>query len=81
MIDYAAEHKISRIDLMATDEGYPIYKKLGFEDKVQKYKDMRLVVVNQWNYSRKLCAFRACEQPKSGFLCETECEDGRLLSD
>ena len=47
MIDYAAEHKISRIDLMATDEGYPIYKKLGFEDKVQKYKDMRLVVVNQ----------------------------------
>ena len=42
MIDYAAEHKISRIDLMATDEGYPIYKKLGFEDKVQKYKDMRL---------------------------------------
>ena len=47
MIDYAAEHKISRIDLMATDEGYPIYKRLGFEDKVQKYKDMRLVVVNQ----------------------------------
>ena len=47
MIDYAAEHKISRIDLVATDEGYPIYKKLGFEDKVQKYKDMRLVVVNQ----------------------------------
>ena len=42
MIDYAAEHKISRIDLMATDEGYPIYKKLGFEDKAQKYTDMRL---------------------------------------
>ena len=47
MIDYAREHKINRIDLKATDEGYPIYKKLGFEDKVQKYKDMRLVVVNQ----------------------------------
>ncbi len=44
MIAYAVEHKISRIDLMATDEGYPIYKKLGFEDKVQKYKDMRLNV-------------------------------------
>ena len=41
MIDYAAEHKISRIDLMATEDGYPIYKKLGFEDKVQKYTDMR----------------------------------------
>ena len=47
MIDYAREHKISRIDLVATDEGYPIYKKLGFEDRVQKYKDMRLVVGNQ----------------------------------
>ena len=43
LIDYAAEHNISRIDLMATDDGYPIYKKLGFEDKVQKYKSMRLV--------------------------------------
>ncbi len=46
MIGYAREHKISRIDLIATDEGYPIYKKLGFEDKVQKYRDMRLVVDN-----------------------------------
>ena len=56
MIDYAAEHKISRIDLMATDEGYPIYKKLGFEDKVQKYKDMRLVVVNQCiKTGKKMC--------------------------
>ncbi len=44
MIDYAAEHKISRIDLVATDEGYPVYKKVGFKDKIQKYKDMRLVV-------------------------------------
>jgi len=44
MIDYAKEHKISRIDLIATEEGYPIYKKLGFEDKVQKYKPMRMVV-------------------------------------
>ncbi|MBR6217245.1 MAG: GNAT family N-acetyltransferase, partial [Eubacterium sp.] len=46
MIEYAREHKISRIDLVATDDGYPIYKKLGFEDKNQKYKDMRLVVKN-----------------------------------
>lgn len=42
MIEYAKEHHICRIDLMATDEGYPIYKKLCFEDKVQKYTDMRL---------------------------------------
>lgn len=42
LIDYGREHKLSRIDLIATDEGYPIYKKLGFADKVQKYTDMRL---------------------------------------
>ena len=47
MIHYASENGISRIDLVATDEGYPIYKKLGFEDRTQKYKDMRLVPVNQ----------------------------------
>ena len=44
MIQYAKEHKISRIDLVATEDGYPLYKKLGFEDRVQKYKDMRLVI-------------------------------------
>lgn len=42
LIDYGREHGLSRIDLIATDEGYPIYKKLGFADKVQKYTDMRL---------------------------------------
>ncbi|MBE5870103.1 MAG: GNAT family N-acetyltransferase [Lachnospiraceae bacterium] len=42
MIEYAKENELCRIDLMATDEGYPIYKKVGFEDKVQKYIDMRL---------------------------------------
>ena len=42
MIEYAKENRLCRIDLMATDEGYPVYKKLGFEDRVQKYKDMRL---------------------------------------
>lgn len=44
MIEYAKAHHLSRIDLIATDEGYPLYKKLGFEDKVQKYKDMRLIL-------------------------------------
>jgi ribosomal protein S18 acetylase RimI-like enzyme len=47
MIEYAAEHKIGRIDLMASEDGYPIYKKIGFKDKVQKYKDMRLIVADQ----------------------------------
>ena len=46
MIEYAREHQICRIDLVATQEGYPLYKKLGLEDKVQKYKDMRLKIQN-----------------------------------
>ena len=42
LIEYGKEKELCRINLMATEEGYPIYKKLGFEDKVQNYKDMRL---------------------------------------
>jgi len=42
MIEFAKENKLCRIDLMATDEGYPVYKKVGFEDRAQKYIDMRL---------------------------------------
>ena len=42
MIEYAKRKGLCRIDLMATDEGYPVYKKVGFEDKTQKYSDMRL---------------------------------------
>ena len=42
MIEYAKENRLCRIDLMATDEGYPVYKRVGFEDKTQKYLDMRL---------------------------------------
>lgn len=47
MIAYAEELKINRIDLLATEDGYPIYKKVGFEEKNEKYKDMRLVVANK----------------------------------
>lgn len=43
MITYAKEKKLCRIDLKATEEGYVLYKKLGFEDRTQKYKDMRLI--------------------------------------
>ena len=42
LVEYAKDHDLCRVDLMATDEGYPVYKKVGFEDKVQKYKDMRI---------------------------------------
>ena len=46
LIEYAKEKKLCRIDLKATEEGYVLYKKLGFEERTQKYKDMRLVVKN-----------------------------------
>ena len=42
MIAYAREKRLCHIYLKATDEGYSLYKKLGFEDTNQKYKDMRL---------------------------------------
>lgn len=41
MIEYAGEKQLCHIYLKATDEGYSLYKKLGFEDKSQKYKDMQ----------------------------------------
>ena len=42
LVEYGREHKLCRIDLMATEEGYPVYKKVGFVDKVQKWTDMQL---------------------------------------
>lgn len=40
LIEYGKKVGLGRIDLLATGDGYPIYKKVGFEDKKQKYKDM-----------------------------------------
>ena len=42
MINYARENNLCHIDLKATDEGYSLYKKLGFKDMNLKYKEMRL---------------------------------------
>ena len=42
MINYARENNLCHIDLKATDEGYSLYKKLGFMDMNLKYKEMRL---------------------------------------
>ena len=49
MIEYAKENRLCRIDLMATEEGYPVYKKVGFDDKTQKYMDMRLKLIRNYN--------------------------------
>ena len=43
LIEYGKKCGLGCIDLCATENGYPIYAKLGFKEKVQNYKDMRLV--------------------------------------
>ena len=42
LVEYAKAHGLGRIDLSATEEGYPIYKKIGFKDKVKRYTDMQM---------------------------------------
>lgn len=41
LIEYGRERGLGRVDLSATQEGYPIYAKLGFQDKEHRYTDMR----------------------------------------
>lgn len=45
LITFAKEKHLCRINLKATEEGYRLYKTLGFEELVQKYQDMRLELV------------------------------------
>ena len=42
LIAFAKEKGLSRIDLSATDAGFGIYEKLGFKEKENRYRDMRL---------------------------------------
>ena len=41
LVEYGRERGLGRIDLSATDAGYPIYAKVGFKDKEHRYRDMR----------------------------------------
>ncbi|MGN0244481.1 MAG: GNAT family N-acetyltransferase [Lachnospiraceae bacterium] len=41
LIEYGKTRGLGRVDLSATKEGYPIYKKVGFVDKEHRYTDMR----------------------------------------
>ena len=43
LIEYGKQRGLGCIDLSATENGYPIYTKLGFKEKEQNYKDMRLI--------------------------------------
>lgn len=40
LVEYGRERKLDRILLNATDEGYPVYKKVGFEDRNNRYSGM-----------------------------------------
>lgn len=41
LVEYGKKIGLGRIDLSATDEGYPIYAKIGFKEKEHRYRDMR----------------------------------------
>ena len=41
LVEYGKKVGLGRIDLSATEDGYPIYAKLGFKDKEHRYRDMR----------------------------------------
>lgn len=40
LVEFGKERGLGRIDLKATKEGYPIYKKLGFVEKEARYTNM-----------------------------------------
>ncbi len=40
LVEYGKKRGLGRIDLSATDKGYPIYKKVGFKDKEHRYTEM-----------------------------------------
>jgi GNAT superfamily N-acetyltransferase len=42
LVEYGRERGLGRIDLKATDDGYPIYAKVGFKETEQRYRDMSL---------------------------------------
>ncbi len=42
LVEYGKKRGLGRIDLSATDKGYPIYAKVGFKDKEHRYRDMRM---------------------------------------
>ena len=44
------EERISVIELKATEDWYPLYKSVGFEDVVAKYHNMRIVL--KWRFRK-----------------------------
>ncbi|MBO4864379.1 MAG: GNAT family N-acetyltransferase [Eubacterium sp.] len=44
LVEYGKKIGLGRIDLKATDDGYPIYEKIGFVEDDHRYREMRLVL-------------------------------------
>ena len=44
LVAYGKEIGLSRIDLKATAEGFPIYKKVGFVEKEARYTNMQYIL-------------------------------------
>ena len=41
LIEYGRKIGLGKVDLGATEEGYPIYKRAGFVEKEHRYREMR----------------------------------------
>ncbi len=44
LLEDARKLGVSVIDLKSTEEGYPLYKSVGFEDDIAKYHNMKFVL-------------------------------------
>lgn len=44
MLEDAAAQDVSVIELKSTEDGYPLYKSVGFEDVKAKYHNMKIVL-------------------------------------
>lgn len=44
MLEDAAAQSVSVIELKSTEDGYSLYKSVGFEDVVSKYHSMKIVL-------------------------------------
>lgn len=44
MLEDAKAENVSKIELKATEDGYSLYRSVGFEDVVAKYHNMRILL-------------------------------------
>lgn len=47
LLEEAKAQKLDYVELDATDEGYPLYKSLGFEDTTSRYTHLKYTIEMQ----------------------------------